>query len=354
MKRKALALAALGCVASGGAAAQSNVTLYGLVDSGIEYVSHAGPTGSSVVKMTSGGKNTSRWGLRGAEDLGGGMKAIFTLESGIALDTGKLDTDNTLFDRRAWVGLQDKTLGSIRLGRDFTTTYDFMLPFDPMGYAPNYSWATSATATGGRKDGMFSRATNVVRYDGKFGPVKVGGTMSMGEVPGSFKSSSKYDLGLGYEAGKFAAAVTWDRQNGAGTSTVPADNVDYIQGIHAGASYDFGSLSVYAGYRNYRKTFTTAAAKQLSDMYWVGAAYDFSPAFSLYGAVYKQNIKADNSADPILFSLRGQYNLSKRTMAYLSAGYAKARNGQNVSVSRDLVGFANNQVGVTAGLQHRF
>ena len=354
MKRKAVALAALGCVASGGVAAQSSVTLYGLVDSGIEYVNHASPNGNSQVKMTSGGKNTSRWGLRGAEDLGGGMKAIFTLESGIQVDTGKLDTDNTLFDRRAWVGLDSKSFGAIRMGRDFTTTYDYMLAFDPMGYAPNYSWATSSTATGGRKDGMFTRSANIVRYDGQFGPVKVGGTMSFGEVPGSFKSSSKYDLGLGYNSGNFAAAVTWDRQNGAGASTTPADTTDYIQGVHAGASYDWGALSLYAGYRNYKRTFTTSAAKQLSDMYWVGAAYDFTPAFTLYGAVYKQNIKGDTNGDPILFSLRAQYNLSKRTMAYLSAGYAKARNGQDVSVSRDFVGYANNQVGVTAGLQHRF
>jgi len=358
MKRKVAAVAAMGSLAgvvvSGNAAAQSSVTLYGLVDTGIEYVSNAGPNGNSTVKMTSGGKNTSRWGLRGSEDLGGGMKAIFALESGIAVDTGKLDTDNTLFDRRAWVGIEDKTLGSIRMGRDFTTTYDFMLPFDPMGYAPSYSWATSSTATGGRKDGMFSRSANIVRYDGKFGPVKVGGTMSFGEVPGSFKSSSKYDLGLGYNAGKFAAALTWDRQMGAGTSTTPTDNVDYVQGIHAGASYDFGALSVYAGYRNYRKTFTTSASKQLSDLYWVGAAYDFTPAFTLIGAVYKQNIKGDTDGDPILFSVRAQYNLSKRTAAYLSGGYARARNGQNVSVSRDFVGYGSNQVGVIAGLQHRF
>ncbi|MGO4303967.1 MULTISPECIES: porin [unclassified Cupriavidus] len=353
MKGKALTLAALGCAVSGGAAAQSSVTLYGLVDSGIEYVNHAGPGGTSTVKMTSGGKNTSRWGLRGTEDLGGGLKAVFVLESGIAVDTGKLDTDNTLFDRRATVGLSGK-YGRVLMGRDFTTTYDFMLPFDPMGYAPNYSWATSSNATGGRKDGMFTRATNMVRYDGTFGGVKLGATVALGEVAGSFKSSSKYDLGVGYNAGGFAAAVTWDRQNGAGTSTTPADSVDYIQGIHAGASYDFGSLAVYAGYRNYKRTFTTAAASQLSDMYWLGAAYDFTPAFTLYGAVYKQNIKGDTDADPILFSLRAQYNLSKRTMAYLSAGYAKARNGQNVSVSRDFVGYANNQVGVTAGLQHRF
>jgi predicted porin len=354
MKRKALALATLGCVASGGAAAQSSVTLYGLVDSGIEYVSHAGPTGSSVVKMTSGGKNTSRWGLRGTEDLGGGLKAIFTLESGIALDTGKLDTDNTLFDRRAWVGLQDKTLGSIRMGRDFTTTYDFMLPFDPMGYAPNYSWATSATATGGRKDGMFSAPPTCCATTASSVRSRWAARWRWAKCRAASRARPSTTWAWAMNAGKFAAALTWDRQNGAGTSTTPADSVDYIQGIHAGASYDFGSLSVYAGYRNYRKTFTTSAAKQLSDMYWLGAAYDFTPAFTLYGAIYKQNIKGDTDADPILFSLRAQYNLSKRTMAYLSAGYAKARNGQNVSVSRDNIGYANNQVGVTAGLQHRF
>ncbi|KJK22314.1 hypothetical protein UB46_22670 [Burkholderiaceae bacterium 16] len=68
----------------------------------------------------------------------------------------------------------------------------------------------------------------------------------------------------------------------------------------------------------------------------------------------KQNIKGGSDADPILFSVRAQYALSKRTTAYLSGGYAKARNGQNVSLSRDFIGYANNQVGATAGLQHRF
>jgi len=81
----------------------------------------------------------------------------------------------------------------------------------------------------------------------------------------------------------------------------------------------------------------------------------FRSAFTLYGAVYKQNIKGvTNSSDPTLFLLRGQYALSKRTTAYLSAAYAKAQNGQNVSLSRDVVGYGNNQVGVTAGLRHRF
>lgn len=354
MNKTSMALAVVALATAGSAAAQSsNVTLYGIVDSGIEYVNHAGPNGGSATRLVSGGKNTSRWGLRGTEDLGGGMKAVFNLESGIAIDTGRLDTDNTLFDRRAVVGLAGG-FGQVVAGRTFTTTYDFMLPYDPMGYAPNYSWATSSTATGDRKDGLFSRASNAVRYDGTFGGLKLGATVGFGEVAGNFKSSSKYDLGVGYSVGGFSAAVTWDRQNGAGTSTTPADTTDYIQGIHAGASYDFGALKLFAGYRNYKRTFTTAAESLRSDMYWLGASYDVTPAFTMYGAVYKQNIKGGTDADPILFSLRAQYALSKRTTAYLAGGYAKARNGQNVSLSRDVVGYGNNQVGVTAGLQHRF
>lgn len=168
MKITSMALAAAALATAGTAAAQSNVTLYGIMDAGIEYVNHAGANGGGAARLVSGGKNTSRWGLRGSEDLGGGLKGIFNLESGIAIDTGRLDTDNTLFDRRAVVGLAG-SFGQVVFGRTFTTTYDFMLPYDPMGYAPNYSWATSSTATGDRKDGLFSRASNAVRYDGTFG-----------------------------------------------------------------------------------------------------------------------------------------------------------------------------------------
>ena len=247
------------------------------------------------------------------------------------------------------MGLEHKTFGSIRMGADYSTTFDFMAPYDPMDYAQNYSWAMGSTGSGNRQDSMFVRSSNVVRYDGQFGPLKVGGTLGFGEDPGSFKSSAKYDLGVGYAAGNFSAVVAWDRVYGAA-----GGQEDYAQGIHAGANYDFGALTLYAGYRNYRKTFTSASPNQLSDMYWLGAAYDFTPAFALYGAVYKQNIKGDTNADPILLSLRAQYSFSKRTLAYLSAAYAKARNGQPVSVSRDFAGYADNQVGVLAGLQHRF
>lgn len=334
--------------------AQSSVTFYGIVDAGIEYVNHASNNGGAA-RLVSGGKNTSRWGLKGAEDLGGGLKAVFQLESGINIANGQFDDGpGAIFDRRATVGLSSKRWGQLTLGRTFTTTYDYMLPFDPMGYAPNYSWATSSTATGGRKDGLFSRSANAVRYDGKYGGFKFGALYGFGNVPGSMKTASKYDFGLGYESGPFAAVVTFDRQNGADTSVTPADPTNYIQGINAGLSYDFGPLSMMAGYRNYQRTFNTAAETLRSDMYWLGGAYTFTPAFTLIGAVYHQNIKGGSDADPTLISVRANYSLSKRTTLYLSGGYAFAQHHQNVSLSRDLTGAADLQAGVTAGLQHRF
>jgi predicted porin len=343
--------------AAGIAHAQSTITFYGIADSGIEYVNHASAEGGAV-RLVSGAKNTSRWGLRGVEDLGGGLKAVFRLENGFNLADGQLDDGpDAIFGRRATVGLASR-FGQLTLGRMYTTTYDYLLPFDPMGYAQNYSWATTSTATGGRKDGMFTRSSNAVRYNGEFGGLKFGGTFGFGNVAGDFKASSKYSVGIGYHNGPFAAVAAFDRQHGAGNradnSLSPADPVDAIQSIHAGLSYDFGAVKAMAGYRNYRRTFTTNAAKQLSDMYWLGGSYNVTPFLALIGAIYHQDIKGASAADPTLVSLRAQYSLSKRTLLYFSGGYAMARNDQKVSVSRDSIGVADTQVGLTAGIQHRF
>ena len=152
MKKTAFSLAAMAVLAAAGSAhAQSNVTLYGRLDAGISNTSNAGPNKSSVTQVSSGGMNTSRWGILGSEDLCGGLKAVFNLEGGILVDTGA--ADGALFKRQANVGLEG-AFGRVVLGRSFTTVYDFVLPFDPMAYAPFYSWATSANATGPSKYGM--------------------------------------------------------------------------------------------------------------------------------------------------------------------------------------------------------
>ena len=101
-----------------GVHAQSSVTLYGIVDAGVEYVNHASADGGAT-RLVSGGKNTSRWGLRGVEDLGGGLKAVFQLESGINIANGQFDDGpGAIFDRRATIGLKNR-FGQITLGRNF-------------------------------------------------------------------------------------------------------------------------------------------------------------------------------------------------------------------------------------------
>src|SRR5471032_3438114 len=168
MKKSSLTLAimALAAAAGGATHAQSNVQVYGLLDVGVETANNKSATGGSQTSVISGGMNTSRWGLRGTEDLGGGLKAIFNLEGGILMDTGA--SDGALFKRQAYVGLEG-SYGRLVLGRSFTTVYDFVLPFDPLAYAPNYSWATSGNATGPSKYGMTTAFDNMVKYSGSTG-----------------------------------------------------------------------------------------------------------------------------------------------------------------------------------------
>lgn len=353
MYKKTFIAAAAASVLSAGAHAQTNVSIYGVMDSGVEYASHAGAAGSAV-RLVSGGTNTSRLGFRGTEDLGGGLKALFRLESGIAIDTGALDGD--LFGRHAYVGLKGG-FGTVVAGRSSSTTFDFMLPFDPQGYSPLYSWATSGNATGGRKDGMPARISNVVKYATTFNGIKLGASYGFGEKAGDTTDNSKYAVGAGYTGGPFSAALVYDRVNGTAAAATPGA-FDKASTIHLGLGYDLSpSVKLRFGYRDYKRTLASGAPDLRSGMYWTGVVYKASPKLTVTGAVYYQDIKnvaPGADADPLMFALRTKYALSKRTFLYASVAHARAKNGKLVSVSRDDAGFADNQTGVVVGVQHRF
>src|SRR4051812_3304474 len=107
--RKALVLFGVMGAVSGPVYAQSSVTLYGVIDTGVEFVSHASAAGNYVVRMPGiSGEYPSRWGIQGKEDLGGGLTAIFTLENGFNVRGGDLGQGGRLFGRQAWVGVQSK------------------------------------------------------------------------------------------------------------------------------------------------------------------------------------------------------------------------------------------------------
>src|SRR5260370_7942581 len=128
MKGSMRLLAALGPVASA-AQAQSSVAIYGLIDAGISYVNNSKTaTGGSgkLVKVDDGVAKANRWGLRGTEDLGGGLKAIFVLENGCSVANGSLGQGGALLGRQAYVGLAKDDIGSFTLGRQYTFLTDYL------------------------------------------------------------------------------------------------------------------------------------------------------------------------------------------------------------------------------------
>jgi predicted porin len=354
MKPSALMLALSATLLTGGAAhAQSSVQVYGLIDAGVDYTTHTNAAGDSATRVISGGKNTSRWGFKGTEDLGQGLSAVYGLEGGILMDTGA--ADGALFKRQAYVGLEGG-FGRVVIGRSFTTTYDFVIAFDPLGYAPNYSWATSSNATGPSKYGMTTAFDNLIKYSGKTGDFKYGATIGLGEQASSAADSRKYAVAGSWTHAGLGLMTSYEQING---NTVAATgNRDQTTAIHVAADYKTGPWRLTAGMRDYKLVAGKAATADVrADTYWGGVSYLIAPAITLTGAVYKVNVKnvaAGTDADPVMYVARGLYALSKRTDLYVAAAYAKAANGKLVGLSRDDAGFGTTQAGLTGGIQHRF
>ena len=128
MNKKLLTIAALAATA-GTAHAQSSVTLYGVIDAGISYVNHSktanGGTGK-LFKYDDGVAQGSRWGLRGTEDLGGGLKAIFVLENGFNSGNGTIGQGGAIFGRQAYVGLSQSQYGTVTFGRQYSFSTDIL------------------------------------------------------------------------------------------------------------------------------------------------------------------------------------------------------------------------------------
>ena len=125
MKKITLAIGgALMAIAAQSALAQNSVTLYGIVDTSVRYLTNANATNDSQVSMGIGPITGSRWGLKGSEDLGGGLSTVFRLEDGFNLWNGQFASANTLFNRMAYVGLSSNQYGTLTFGRQNTPLFD--------------------------------------------------------------------------------------------------------------------------------------------------------------------------------------------------------------------------------------
>ncbi|SPR98328.1 porin [Cupriavidus taiwanensis] len=377
MKKSLLALAALGAFA-GAAQAQSSVTLYGVVDANIEYVSNmssvtpslanglaTGPA-ENVFRLTSGGLSGSRWGLRGVEDLGSGMKALFVLESGFGLDDGRSQQGGRLFGRQAYVGLESAQVGRVTFGRQYTTMFDMMANFSPTGYATQYEPVVAQL-------GLNFRSDNTAKYTGKFGPVTAiahwsfgNGVAGAGEVPGQFRRDTGYGAGLAWAAGPFGISAAYDQYNP--TLNAAGGTGDFKKAAVA-ASYAFGPAKLMAGYRWGMNKAANDNNILKDNYYWIGANYQVTPALGLTLAYYYDDVKnlnlaangvTNNIKNPWQISFVADYNLSKRTDVYLTTAYAK---NAGVNFDTSAISFANgyflgtgkdNMVGVALGIRHKF
>lgn len=385
-----IGLAAL-CTVSAAAHSQSGVTLYGVVDTPIEYVNHlAGgpptidpvsgaitqrPGGDRFSLVNSGGMSGSRWGLRGVEELGGGLNAMFVLESGFGADNGNMSQGGRLFGRQAFVGLESKSLGRLTFGRQYTSIFEAFANFTPLAYAPLYEPSALLLGPNYRSD-------NTVKYQGVFGPVtavahwtfgagtgSVGSTAlaagGAGESAGHFRDNSGYGASVTYAGGAFGATIAYDQWNPA----VTTGNAGSAKKAGAAVSYKYGPAKFVAGYRWGDTKNSAGTTLFRDDFYFVGVGYKATSALSMDLGYYYDNPKtlrvsptaaAISPANPWQVSFRALYSLSKRTDVYMTTAYAK-HSGLNFDTSAN--GFASgyflspgsdNQFGAAVGVRHRF
>ncbi|HEY4072823.1 MAG TPA: porin [Herbaspirillum sp.] len=364
MKKSLMALMAIASSAVVvNASAQSAVTIYGIVDTGVVYTTNANATGNSVFKMPGlTGELPSRIGFKGTEDLGGGLQALFVLESGFSPDTGTSGQGSRLFGRQSYVGLKN-AWGQINVGRQVNMTYLAMAKSDVLG--PNL-FAISTI------DGYLAnaRSDNAIGYLGTFSGVSVGATYSFGrdasaaggpagtncagEVAGDAKACRQVTALLAYDNNAFGVSSSYDilyGNTGAAGGLTSSDNSD--QRVTLSGYFMVGSTKVGGGVVD-RKIRAAAGVNTDSDLYFLGATYPISPALAIDGQFAKLNIKgSDNDTSQIVGRLT--YYLSKRTAVYTSVGYLKNSGLAAIAIDAGgTVGSGKNQFGVMTGIRHMF
>ncbi|MEM5343961.1 porin [Paraburkholderia azotifigens] len=400
MKKSLLALAALGAFA-GVAHAQSSVTLYGIIDEGFNYTNHvqtaagAGRTNSSLYNLSSGVLQGSRWGMRGTEDLGGGLKAVFVLESGFDVNSGKSGQGGALFGRQAYVGLSSP-FGTVTMGRQYDSVVDYVGPLEA-----GDQWGGYIAAHPDDLDNFnnANRTNNAIKFtSANYAGLTFGGMYSLGGVAGATGRNQIWSLGAGYNNGPLVLGAGYLNVRDPNTSfwgnvpssgANPTNNIGKVTGVQgnpvisgfasansyqvggAGGAYTFGAATVGVTYSfiqfgNLGTENVTAPAYrgsatfnngeinfkyQLTPALVLGAAYDYTRLASFNGhggAHYNQG------------ALGADYFLSKRTDVYLIGVYQHASGtdstGQQAvaSINGLTPSNSNNQLTARVGIRHKF
>lgn len=375
----------IGC--SSAVHAQSSVTLYGTLDTSIDYISNQ--KGGSNWAINSGNLSTDRWGLRGAEDLGGGMKAIFDVENGFNIGTGKIANGGDLFGRQSWVGLSDARWGTVTLGRQYDAMVDLVEPLS----------ATGSGFGGNIADHPFdndnlandARMNNAVKYrSNSIDGVTFEGAYAFSNMAGHPGDNNAWTVGAAWTGGPLSLAIAYLQVGQPGGENAPtntdgafssADGDAMLTGerqrtFGAAAHYAMGAGSVGVVYTRtvlndpdsvqQGGSYVSLSGDLLTfNNYEINAHYAITPAFSVGGSyVYTDGYFSDggHTASPHWnqFMLQADYALSRRTDLYLEGVYQHVSGADGIAALDDASVFTlaasgdGTQTVVAGGIRHRF
>lgn len=314
MKKSLIALAVL--AASGAAMAQSSVTLYGIADVWVGNVSvDNGTTDKSYTQMVSGGVSTSRWGMKGSEDLGGGLKANFQFEAGVGVDTGS----STGFDRAANVGFSGG-FGAVKLGLA-GTAYDDAQARSVAMFDSDLSPVNGFTLAGAGAGGADLKNAGAVFKSGQISPGKASNQIHyQAPTMGGFSGAISYALDEEAAAGKAVTAFNLTYNGGpigaelAYQKEATNGNSNDVEFLRVGAAYNFGVATAKVQYGKVDNFGNEANAETTE---WaIGVDVPLSAALTLAVGYATSEDKDALDQERDGYGLALAYSLSKRTTVY--------------------------------------
>ncbi len=385
MQKKLIALAVAG-LASTGAFAQANVTVYGVADATFDVVKIAGDANNELGNTTRVSSNSSYIGFKGAEALGNGLTAVFQLESGVGFDQG----GNTLGTRDSYVGVAGG-FGTVVMGK-------LTGPTRALGGAIDVNSGATGIGTNGALLGKLGNnlvsggdnntsatcarsSTCVSIFDDRWknaiayvSPTFAGLNATVAYVANENKTFHGqepaanvrgYDAGLKYANGPIMAAVTYNA-----VSMGNAAKTD-ISDFRVGASYNFGVASI-RGLFDRARADHFGGAGYTQNVFGLGGTFNVTPAGKIIGQFYfademKRNGTDQKDSGAKLFEIGYEHSLSKRTI--LKAVYAHLNNDANAGYDFGINAAGVNSVttagptfstvgatvqGVQLGLRHSF
>jgi predicted porin len=322
MQKKIIALAVAGLV-SGAAFAQSNVTVYGIVDTNVDHLTTSGDlTASGNLSRTNvsgSGLYTNRIGFKGSEDLGGGMKANFFIESNLGTDA---PAATTLGDRLMTIGLSGK-FGSVNLGRQYTPYFNVLAAGDTFAYAgrgsANNVLGAAAAGTAAASIQGTVRQSNSIRWDSPNWNGFQAAVLWSAGAENQNTATKPYSEGMGlsvkYANGPLAVGYAVDRVNATAvqTAAVGDQNRNALT-----ASYNFGMATVVGGYATSKQGDTSSVSSNAAT--FIGVRVPVSAAGLVRVQWAKNDDKLATNIDSNFWSIGYAHSMSKRTTAYVNYG----------------------------------